>query len=65
VAIYREAEARCMMQVWRRKGDGVRFVRVLHEGTPVSALQWTPFSEFVDLVEAQVPTNIVQACTAG
>lgn len=40
------------------------FVRVIHEGTPVQGMNWIPFSEFVQKLEAQVPENIYQVCTS-
>jgi hypothetical protein len=40
-------------------------VRVMHEGMPVEALKWTPLSDFIGMLEAQVPPNIAQACMDG
>jgi len=50
-----------VMEVWRTR-DGADFVRVLHEGTAVSALAWVPLSQFISLLDSQVPENIYQAC---
>jgi hypothetical protein len=50
-------------QVWRTKA-GARFVRVLHEGTPVAALAWVPLDALVAKLEALVPSNIFGACNA-
>ncbi|KAH7923012.1 phosphoglycerate mutase-like protein [Leucogyrophana mollusca] len=50
-----------VMEVWRdqNKQD---FVRVIHEGTPVTTLQWVALEEFIGLLEAQIPSNIFETC---
>jgi 2-phosphoxylose phosphatase len=53
----------CAFQVWKTPKDGMR-VRVMHEGTPVSSLAWISLSDFITLLESQVPANIFEACNA-
>ncbi|EIN05099.1 phosphoglycerate mutase-like protein [Punctularia strigosozonata HHB-11173 SS5] len=52
-----------VMEVWKTSADGLR-VRVMHEGTPVSSLTWVPLDDFINLLEAQVPSNIFGICNA-
>ena len=58
-----------VMEVWRAKGsvsDGPQeFVRVMHEGTPVTGLEWMPLDGFISLVEAQVPDNLFAQCMSS
>lgn len=49
------------IQVWQSAGEDY-FVRVIHEGTPVSTLAWVPLDDFIDLLESQIPPNIYNAC---
>ena len=48
-------------QVWRTTA-GEQFVRVLHEGTAVSELEWLALDDFIDMLEAQIPPNVFVAC---
>ncbi|THH16964.1 hypothetical protein EW146_g3768 [Bondarzewia mesenterica] len=50
-----------VMEVWKAPKEQL-FVRVLHEGTPVQALQWTPLDKFIGLLRAQVPENLFERC---
>ncbi|KAI0040100.1 phosphoglycerate mutase-like protein [Auriscalpium vulgare] len=55
-----------VMEVWKTGGkSSALFVRVMHEGTPVSSLQWMPIDDFIGLLQAQVPADILQQCTQG
>ena len=38
------------------------FVRVIHEGTPVLRLEWIALSDFIKMLEQQVPDNIYNTC---
>jgi hypothetical protein len=38
------------------------FVRVIHEGTPVPHLEWVTLSDFIKILEQQIPDNIYQTC---
>ncbi|KAG6372592.1 phosphoglycerate mutase-like protein [Boletus reticuloceps] len=51
-----------VMEVWLDTSGG-RFVRVLHEGTPVPSLQWVQMGEFIDLLDGVIPEDIYRACT--
>ncbi|KAH9851200.1 phosphoglycerate mutase-like protein [Lenzites betulinus] len=42
------------MEVWETKSKE-RFVRILHEGTPVQGLEWRSLDDFIDALEEQVP----------
>ncbi|KAF7424379.1 hypothetical protein PC9H_009686 [Pleurotus ostreatus] len=52
-----------VMEVWRTS-QKARFVRVLHEGTPVDGLEWLPLDAFISLLAEQVPADIFTACGA-
>jgi hypothetical protein len=52
-----------VFEVWKTKA-GARFVRVLHEGTPVDALAWVPFDALVAKLEGLVPSDIFAKCNA-
>ncbi|KAF8320479.1 phosphoglycerate mutase-like protein [Clavulina sp. PMI_390] len=54
-----------IMEVWEIIGSITkeRFVRVLHEGTAVKDLEWIPFSEFLRLLDDNVPTDLFEACS--
>ena len=52
---------RLLLQVWDVTKS--RFVRVLHEGSPVKGLEWVPLDDFLDLLQSQIPENIFAACT--
>lgn len=55
-----------IIEVWQEKtGSRGQFARVLHEGLPVSTLEWVPLENLIQLVEAQVPPNIFETCTAS
>lgn len=51
-----------VVQVWKAP-EQQYFVRVLHEGTPVQALRWSPLDDFIELLQAQVPDDIFERCT--
>ncbi|KAH0835629.1 phosphoglycerate mutase-like protein [Lanmaoa asiatica] len=51
-----------VMEVWRSTSNE-RFVRVMHEGTPVPSLQWVQLEEFIDLLDGIIPEDIYGACT--
>ncbi|ETW79038.1 hypothetical protein HETIRDRAFT_323470 [Heterobasidion irregulare TC 32-1] len=51
-----------VMEVWKTP-EQQYFVRVLHEGTPVQALRWSPLDDFIELLQAQVPDDIFERCT--
>ena len=53
-----------VMEVWETK-QGQRFVRVLHDGTEVSALKWVALDGFIDLVNSQVPEDVFGQCNSG
>lgn len=36
----------------------------MHEGTAVSGMEWVPLDTFIQLLEAQVPDDIFEACNA-
>ncbi|KAI0659475.1 phosphoglycerate mutase-like protein [Cubamyces menziesii] len=42
-----------------------RFVRVIHEGTPVKSMEWIPLDGFITSLEAQVPSDIAARCSAA
>lgn len=63
LVLHKKTECLIYLQVWRTKSDG-DFVRGLHEGTPIPHLQWMPLSEFIRLLDAQVPENLYQTCMA-
>ncbi|KZT19843.1 phosphoglycerate mutase-like protein [Neolentinus lepideus HHB14362 ss-1] len=48
------------MEVW--KANGKNFVRVMHEGTPVQTLSWVPLTDFISLLESQVPPDLYNTC---
>ncbi|KDQ07331.1 hypothetical protein BOTBODRAFT_167077 [Botryobasidium botryosum FD-172 SS1] len=48
------------MEVWEA-GSG-RFVRVLHEGTPVAGLEMVAYDKFIQLLESNVPADLAQRC---
>lgn len=50
-----------VIEVWQVT-DGEHFVRVIHEGTPVSTLAWVPLNAFIGLLESQIPEDVFQAC---
>lgn len=50
-----------VIEVWQVT-DGEHFVRVIHEGTPVSTLAWVPLNTFIGLLESQIPEDVFQAC---
>ncbi|KAI0920703.1 hypothetical protein AcV5_010377 [Taiwanofungus camphoratus] len=52
-----------IIEVWQ-PSNGENFVRVMHEGTPVSGLEWMPLDDFIDTIEAQIPENIFDGCMA-
>ncbi|PSR77448.1 hypothetical protein PHLCEN_2v7879 [Hermanssonia centrifuga] len=52
-----------VMEVWKVKGSN--FVRVLHEGTPVSSLEWVTLDEFIQLLASQIPPDIFAACNSS
>lgn len=52
-------------QVWREKRTNSQMARVLHEGLPVSTLEWVPFDNVIQLVESQIPPNIFTACNGS
>ncbi|KAI5117269.1 hypothetical protein M0805_000999 [Coniferiporia weirii] len=57
-----------VMEVWQtpaRRSGVERFVRVIHEGTPVQGLEWFSLSDFVALLESNAPANLFAACTAS
>jgi hypothetical protein len=37
----------------------------MHEGSPVKALRWVELGQFIELLDAQVPANIMQRCLQG
>lgn len=41
-----------------------RFVRVLHEGTLVKNMNWVPLSDFIQLLESNIPSDLVSACSS-
>lgn len=49
-----------VMEVW--KANGQNFVRVMHEGTPVETLSWVPLTDFISLLESQVPPDLYNTC---
>ncbi|OBZ74558.1 ER membrane protein complex subunit 1 [Grifola frondosa] len=53
-----------IMEVWQAAHDKTNFVRVIHEGTPVSSLEWIPLDEFITALEAQIPQNIFEDAIA-
>ncbi|KAI0791129.1 phosphoglycerate mutase-like protein [Abortiporus biennis] len=50
------------IEVWQTKGQN--FVRVFHEGTVVKGMEWIPLNTFIQLLEAQTPPNIFEACNS-
>ena len=52
------------IQVWQTK-QGEKFVRVIHEGTPVPGLEWTPLDTSISSLESQVPANIFELCNSS
>jgi hypothetical protein len=52
-----------VFEVWKTEA-GARFVRVLHEGTPVDALAWVPLDALVAKLEGLVPSDIFAKCNA-
>ncbi|PCH43274.1 phosphoglycerate mutase-like protein [Wolfiporia cocos MD-104 SS10] len=53
-----------VMEVWRTT-DGEHFVRIMHEGTPVSGLEWQSLDDFIDALESQIPENLYDECMEG
>ncbi|RPD63478.1 phosphoglycerate mutase-like protein [Lentinus tigrinus ALCF2SS1-6] len=53
-----------VMEVWQTKQDE-KFVRVIHEGTPVSGLEWIPLDTFISSLESQVPAHIFELCNGS
>ena len=41
----------------------MRFVRVFHEGTVLSGLEWVRLDEFVGSLRALVPDQLFEQCT--
>jgi hypothetical protein len=50
----------CPPQVW--EAVGVRFVRVFHNGTVLSGLEWVQLDEFVGRLRALVPDRLFEQC---
>ena len=50
----------CPSQVW--EVVGVRFVRVFHDGTVLSGLEWVQLDEFVGRLRALVPDRLFEQC---
>lgn len=50
------------VKVWRDTSGG-RFVRVIHEGTPVPSLRWVQLEEFIGLLNDVIPDDVYRACT--
>jgi len=50
--------------VWEplESNNAERFVRVLHEGTLVRGMDWMPLSDFIKLLESNVPSDLADAC---
>ena len=47
-------------RVW--EAVGVRFVRVLHDGTLLSGLEWVQLDEFIGRLRALVPDRLFEQC---
>ncbi|KAH8988416.1 phosphoglycerate mutase-like protein [Lactarius akahatsu] len=52
--------AEVVFEVWGVVG--VRFVRVLYEGTVIGGLEWVRLAEFVDQLRALVPDRLFERC---
>ena len=50
----------CPSQVW--EAAGVRFVRIFHDGTVLSGLEWVQLDEFVGRLRALVPDQLFEQC---
>ncbi|KAL6303379.1 phosphoglycerate mutase-like protein [Sparassis latifolia] len=50
-----------VMEVWRTV-LGNLFVRIMHEGTPVSGMEWIPLDSFIDALELQVADDLFELC---
>ncbi|KAI0673249.1 phosphoglycerate mutase-like protein [Trametes maxima] len=51
-----------LIEVWEVPGEE-RFVRLIHEGTPVPGFEWVPLNTFIQQLDTQVPSNIFARCT--
>jgi hypothetical protein len=47
-------------QVW--EALGTRFIRVFHEGTVLSGMEWERLDEFVAKLRALVPDQLFERC---
>ncbi|TFK81329.1 phosphoglycerate mutase-like protein [Polyporus arcularius HHB13444] len=52
-----------VMEVWQSKKE--KFVRVIHEGTPVVGFEWIPLDAFISSLESQVPADIFELCNGS
>lgn len=40
-------------------------MRLLHEGSPVDTLAWTPLDAFIEALEHQVPSDLLVECMSS
>jgi hypothetical protein len=58
--IYLGALSDVREQVW--EAFGTRFIRVFHEGTVLSGMEWERLDEFVAKLRALVPDQLFERC---
>ena len=50
-------------QIW--EVSGMRYVRVFHEGTLLSGMEWVGLDEFIQKLRGLVPNQLFEQCMGG